>query len=166
MLHYSATSSSFISRTENIRAHHRANVAFYDRRAKVRFSPQEGTAATEGLCLVISCTPSDWQLSPLAQVCSSSFPSLSTVEHLKIFSYRSHWKGDIENTQWLGLLHPFTDVTNPVLSRRSPPLVAPALQELAGINVTEVLPVLQNLHLGLKQSKRVKEAIRQFIAAR
>ena len=157
----------FITRTENIRAHYRSKVAFYDRRAEVRFLPQEGTAVKEGLFLGISCTPSDWQLSSLAQVCSSSLPSLSTVEYLKIFSYRSYWQDDIESTQWLELLHPFTSVTNLVLSHGSTPRVAPALQELAGENVIEVLPMLQNLHLeGLKRSKRVKEAIRQFIAAR
>ena len=146
---------------------YRANVDFYDDSARVRFSLQEWTVGHEGLSLEISCTPSDWQLSYLAQVCSSSLPSLSTVEHLKIFSYRSHWQDDIESTQWLELLSPFASVTNLVLFDGLVPLVAPALQELAGERVTEVLPMLQRLHLeGPRQRKHVEEAVRQFITAR
>jgi hypothetical protein len=157
----------FISRTETIKAHYRANINFYDGHAGVRFSPQGGAAVREGLSLEISCTPSDWQLSSLAQVCSSSLPPLSTLEHLEIFSYRLHWQGDLESTQWLELLYPFTSVTNLVLSDGFVPLVAPALQEIAREGVTEVLPLLQKLHLeGPQQPKPVEEAIRQFIAAR
>jgi len=158
----------FISRTETIKTHYRANVGFYDRRAEIRFSPQEGTAVHEGLSLRTSCTPLDWQLSSLAQVCSSSLPPLYTLEHLKILRYRSHWEDDIEGTQWLELLFPFTSVKHLVLSRGSAPLVAPALQELARDSVIGVLPMLQNLHLEgpTRPKRRVKEAIRQFIAAR
>ena len=157
----------FVSRTEIIKPQYRANVGFYDRRAGVIFSPQQGPAVNEGLFLRISCTPLDWQLSSLAQVCSSSLPLLCTLEHLKIHRSQSHWQDDIEGTQWLELLFPFTSVKHLVLSRGSAPLVAPALQGLAGENVIEVLPMLQNLHLeGPTRSKRVKEAIRQFIAAR
>ena len=156
----------FISRTEIIKAHYRANVSFYDDGAEVRFSPQ-GTAVDEGLCLRISCTPSDWQLSSLAQVCSSSLPPLYTLEHLKILSSRSRWQDDIETTQWLELLYPFTSVKHLFISDGLVPLVAPALQELAGERVTEVLPMLQNLSLERRRhSEPVEEAIRQFIAAR
>ena len=159
----------FISRTEIIKPHYRANVAFYDHRAEVIFSLQEGMAVHEGLFLEISCTPSDWQLSSLAEVCSSSLPPLYTLEHLKILWRRSYWQSDTESTQWLELLRPFRAVKNLVLSRGSALLVAPALRELAGESMIEVLPMLENLHLeGPKRLKRVKEAeaIRQFIAAR
>jgi hypothetical protein len=45
--------------------------------------------------------------------------------------------------------------------------VAPALQDLAMGNVTEVLPVLQNVFLEEPESLGpAQEAIRQFVAAR
>ena len=157
----------FISRTETIKAHYRGNLSFYDGRAEVIFSPQEGTADHEGLFLGISCKPLDWQLSCLAQVCSSSFPLLSTLEHLKIVSYRSHWQDDIEGTQWLELLYPFTSVKDLDLSDGLVLLVAPALQELTGARVTEVLPILQNILLDvLELSRPTEKAIQQFIDAR
>jgi hypothetical protein len=157
----------FICRTETIKAHYRASVAFYDRRAEIRFSPQEGTVVPEGLCLGISCTPSDWQLSSLAQACSSSLPPLSTLEHLKILSYRSHWKDAIESTQWLEFLYSFTSVKDLDLSDELLPLIAPALQELGAEGVTEVLPMLQNLSFdGLELSRFAEKAIQQFIDAR
>ena len=162
----------FISRTEIIQAHYRAEVEFYNYRTEARFSSQnvmashEVMTSHEGLFLRILCTPSDWQLSSLAQVCSSSFPLLYTLEHLKILSNPSHWQDGIENTHWMELLHPFTSVKNLVLY--DGPFVAPVLQELAGAGgVTEVLPMLRNLHIeGPQQSKPVEEAIRQFTAAR
>jgi hypothetical protein len=157
----------FISRTEIIKAHYRAFVAFYNDRAEVRFSPQKGTAIDEGLYLGVSCSPPDWQLSSLAQVCSSSLPPSSSLEHLAIFSYRSHWQDDIESTQWLELLHPFTSVKNLDLADGLVPLVAPALQELAGEGVTEVLPMLQNLlFYGQALSEPDEKAIQRFIDAR
>ncbi len=73
----------------------------------------------------------------------------------------------MEDTQWLDLLHPFTSVKDLELSRDSVPFVAPALQELSGKRVTEVLPALQNLFLAESQpSGPVQEAIGKFIAAR
>ena len=157
----------FISRTEIIKAHHRAFVAFYNGRAEVRFSPQKGTTMDEGLYLGVSCSPPDWQLSSLAQVCSSSLPPFSSLEHLAIFSYRSHWQDDIENTQWLELLHPFTSVKTLDLADGLVPLVAPALQELAGEGVPEILPMLQNLLFeGQALSEPDEKAVQRFIDAR
>jgi hypothetical protein len=141
-------------------------VAFYDGRAEVRFSPQLEEGA-EGLFLEISCSPPDWQLSSLAQVCRSSLPPLNTLEHLKIFSYRSSWKDDIESTQWRELLQPFTSVKVLDLAYGLVPLVAPALQDLTGDGVTEVLPMLQNLLFYRHDvSGPAEKAIQQFIYAR
>jgi hypothetical protein len=60
-----------------------------------------------GLELRISCRQSDWQLSALAQVCSSSFPHayISTVEHLYILEKkisRPCWQDDIEKRPMVG----------------------------------------------------------------
>ena len=71
------------------------------------------------------------------------------------------------NTQWLQLFQPFSSVKNLFLSKKLVQLVAPALQELAGGRVTEVLPALQNLFLhDPEPSEAVKGAIGQFIAER
>jgi hypothetical protein len=64
----------------------------------------------------VQITPSQtlilkWQLSSMAQVGSSFFPQalIHTVERLYILEnevWRSIWQDDIENDQWLELLHP------------------------------------------------------------
>jgi len=77
------------------------------------------------------------------------------------------WQDDIEDIQWLDLLRPFTSVKDLVLSEASVPFIAPALQELSGERVTDVLPTLEHLFLeGPQPSGPVKEAIRKSIAAR
>jgi hypothetical protein len=50
-----------------------------------------------------------------------------------------------ENIQWLEFLHLFPSAKDLVLSEKSFLLVAPALDELDGESVTEVLPALQNI---------------------
>ena len=70
------------------------------------------------LYLTISCIPSDWQLSSLAQVYSLSLPQnlISMVNHLYI---EDRFRGPVFNftgkmmsrsSQWLELFHPFTAV--------------------------------------------------------
>ena len=118
--------------------------------------------------LAIGCRQSDWQLSSLSQVLSSSLPEafISTVEHLYICEdkyLRPHWQDDIEDSQWLDLLHPFTAVKNLYLSREFVSRIAPVLQEFA----RELLPSLQNLSLqDLDPSGPVNGDIGKFVAAR
>jgi len=77
------------------------------------------------------------------------------------------WKDDIENTEWLDLLLPFTTVKDLYLSKQFSPRIAPALQELTGGRTTEALPNLQNLFLeGFQPSELVHEGIGSFISAR
>lgn len=89
-------------------------------------------AFASGLDLDISCRQFDWQLSGLAQVCGSSFPQdlIHTTEHLYILDYGNselRWQDDIESSQWLELLYPFTAVTDLFPSQSIAPRVAPAL---------------------------------------
>ena len=105
------------------------------------------------LRLAISCRQSDWQLSSLAQVCSSSFPQalISVVESLVILEesgLRPHWQDDsnIERSQWLDLLHPFAAVKDLYIYPEFVPRIAPALQELVRERVTEVLPAFRALY--------------------
>ena len=78
-----------------------------------------------------------------------------------------NWKDDIENTEWLDLLLPFTVVKNLYLSTQLLQRIAPALQEVTGGRTTEVLPALEKVFLeGFHSSKPVPEGIGKFISAR
>ena len=72
----------FIGRTPKFKAYNEVHVVFHD----WVVSTVSVSTFDERLCLTISCIPSDWQLSSLAQVCSSSFPQtlISMVDHLFI----------------------------------------------------------------------------------
>jgi hypothetical protein len=123
----------------------------------------------------VICKQQDQQLSSLAQICNLSFPQslLSTVLLLSVipedgFS-QLRWPDDIESSQWLELFRSFTAVEDLSLSRECVPHIAPALQELVGERVTEVLPVLQTLFLeetSPSEWGRVQESIGRFAAAR
>jgi hypothetical protein len=156
----------FIGRTEIFKAYNRATVWFYDTYVELNICSPRSTFPI--LRLWISCRPSDWQLSSLAQVCSSCLSPLPTLERLEIFDSRQGWQDDIENMQWLELLRPFTPVKELVLSNNKiVGLVAPTLQELTGERVIDVLPVLQSLLLkGPRRSGPINKAIAQFVAAR
>ena len=79
--------------------------------ARVGFSASHVSVTTidGALGLDILCRHSDWQLSSLAQVCSSGF--IPIVEHLYILQGPGRvlsWQDDIESSQWLEVLHPLT----------------------------------------------------------
>jgi hypothetical protein len=157
--------AQFLARTPNIQppANDRIVFNFSDPYVEVK-SPR--TFPRQSM-LRISCIQSDWQLSSLTQVCSSYFPEafISTVEHLYICGWQPRWQDDIEDSQWLEVLHPFTAVKYLYLSETFASRIAPVLQELAG----EVLPCLQNLfleHLHWQSSGPVERAIGKFVAAR
>jgi len=165
----------FISRTAISRAADKAYIWREPDFVQFQLGPLNSIYTKEGsVMLLISCKPLDSQISSLAQVCSASFPPLPTLESLNIHMKPNHnlqlvvdWQDNMEDTQWLDLLRPFTSVKNLALSRSSVALIAPALQELSGERVTEVLPSLENLHLQEPlPSGPVKEAIGKFIVAR
>jgi hypothetical protein len=162
--------TQFISRTPNLETQGEARVVFSGHKVGVTLSP----IFPRELNLEISCNQSDWQLSSLAQIYSSALPQafIHTAEYLYIHSnvYRPlppDWQDDLEDSQWLEVLHPFTSVKNLYLSRKLTPSIAPALQELVGERVIEVLPALQSLFLEeLHPSEPAQEAIGTFVAAR
>ena len=165
--------SLFISRTPRFKTHDKLE-------ARVRFPSFVNVSFTthDGrLKLTVSCGKSDWQLSSLAQVCSASFPQalISTVEHLYIEQYHMFVVGghynfdnfdDIESSQWLELLRPFTAVKHLYITPKSTPGIASALAGLVAETVTEVLPALQTVFLDTLPSKPIQEAIIKFAAAR
>ncbi len=157
--------TQFISRTPNLKAPNKARVVLSGDYVGVTLPP----ISPKGLKLEISCSQSDWQLSSLAQIYNSALPQalIHTTEHLYIHSTDYDWQDDIEDGQWLEVLHPFTSVKNLYLSWWLTPSIAPALQELVGERVVEVLPALQSLFLEeLCPSGPVQEAIGKFVAAR
>jgi hypothetical protein len=161
---------NFISRTATFREAYQANILCHPDAVEFRLYLRNRTEDGQ-VTLSISCEPLDWQISSLAQVCSTSFPPLLTLERLDIIMKTDldsllEWQDNMEDTQWLELLRPFTSVKDLRLSEPSVPFIAPALQQLSGERVTEVLPALENLFLGEpRPSEPVKEAIEEFIAA-
>ena len=163
-----------LCRTEKFTALGQADVSFGSDAISVELSqnPRAVDPTTPRVTVEISCSQLDWQLSSLVQVCNQALPTLSTLERLDLGSKPDDvnllpGQVDVENVQWLELLYPFTNVKNLHISKNVAPCVAPALQELTGEGVTEVLPALQNIFLdGFQLSPPVQEAIRQFVAAR
>jgi hypothetical protein len=160
----------FITRTPTLEVHNQAQVDFSHLHVSVTF--RETSSSIYHLTLKILCRQPEWQLLSIAQVCSSLFsrPSIHMVEGLHICessNSRLKWQDDIEGSQWLELLQPFTAVKNLYLSKEIAPRIAPSLQELVGGRTTEVLPALQTLSLekpdpGLFE----EEGIMKFVAAR
>jgi hypothetical protein len=157
--------TQFIGRTPKLKAHNVDTHAVFSYQHVLVRRCQEPVGKVE---LGISCRQSDWQLSSLAQVCSSSFPQahIPTVERLDIHDDRSwppDWQEDIESSQWLDIFHLFPGVKDLYISREFVPRIAPALQELVGERATEVLPALRTIYL---ETGAVQKAIGPFVAAR
>jgi hypothetical protein len=156
----------FIDRTETLKAPHRAQVTFREGEVNVGLYLRNEDSFRQISLLAISCRPSDWQLSSVAQFFDSALYSLPTLERLEIYIKRS-WEDDVQNAQWLELLHPFTSMKDLFLRDESIQHVALALEQLAGERVTDALPALQNLFLqGPQPSVPVRKAIGKFIDAR
>jgi len=164
--------AQFITRTPNLKAHNEAHVMFLDDAVQVLLG------SMRQISIRTACKAPDWQISFVALLCNSSLSLIPSLEHLYICEdkyTRSRWQDDVEDDQWLELLHPFTTVKNLYLSKGVVPRIAPALQELVGERLTEVLPALQGLWLeepcplGLAEhrlSGPVQEAIEKFVASR
>jgi hypothetical protein len=162
----------FLYRIEKFTELEEADILLDDHLIHAYLYSRRGTVDRALFEPLISCSKLDWQLSSFAQVCNSAFPTLSTFKRLSLGPIIStdHLPGqdDMEDTQWLELLHPFTNVKDLHLSGILPTCIAPALQELTGERVTEVLPVLQNIFLdGIHgEPEPVPKAISEFVAAR
>ena len=163
---------NLINRAEAFKTHYRSEILFSNHNAVFTLFSENGQDKLKVLDLGISCGPSDWQLSSLAQVIGSSIPHLPSLERLQLrerHHQSQHWQYDIENSQWLELLRPFAFVKDLVLCGQLVRLVAPVLGELIGERVVEVLPALQNILVeGLLRSgsQPWEREIGQFITAR
>ena len=144
--------AELISRSPNLTAHDEARLVFFSWDVIIRL-PQTFDGVLE---LGISCRHLEQQVSSLTQVCRSSFPRalISTVEHLYIDGYWREWSVDesdesdeIQSSQWLELLLPFTAVKQLYVSFDFRPDILPFMEELVGGSATEVLPALQAIFL-------------------
>ena len=159
--------TQFVCRTPKLKAHDEAYLTISYSNASLTLQHRSGTKVALG----VSCSKIDWQVSSLAQICTSSAPLFSTVELLHIgidgFFSLPRWEDDIENGQWLDLLLPFTIVKNLYLSWKIASRIISALEELIGESVISVLPALESLFVErLNLSGPVQEAIWPFVAAR
>ncbi|KAH9971484.1 hypothetical protein BGW80DRAFT_1460451 [Lactifluus volemus] len=104
----------------------------------------------------IFCRAVDWQVSSVAQICNQLSFIPSSVDQLTIDNMESIPQVDMDDTQWLELLQPFTAVqTLRILSDDIESLIVPALRGLSGELATQVLPALEGLQLsGYQASER------------
>jgi hypothetical protein len=164
--------NQFISRTPIFGAYNEAHLIFLSHEALVSFEfrPEQSQNSKAIVEVKTLCNVSDWQLSFLRQICTMSLCLLLTTEKLYIKEDEyspPNWKDDIENTEWLDLLLPFTAVKNLYLSTQVLQRIAPALQDVTGGRTAEVLPALEKVFLeGFHSLKRVPEGIGKFISAR
>jgi len=152
----------FIDRTKTFEGFNQAHMYFDDNWLEAILS---GT--TCGMSLTLSTTWTDpvWNLWALTQDCRPFSPPLTCpFDH----RYSSPWTEDMGITPWLEFLRIFSTVENLYLSEGLALCIAPALRELAGEGVTEVLPALQNiLIIGLPTSAAgVIQEVETFISAR
>jgi len=153
--------TQFINRIPKFKAYDEARVGFSDSRVSI-------TTTDGALELEISCTQPDWQVSSLAQVCSSGFiPAMKNLYILQGPGLLLSGQDDIESIQWLEVLHPLTAVKELHLPQELTPRIARTLKELVGGRATEVLPALQTLFLKEEPpSGPAQEGIGKFVAAR
>ena len=157
----------FVSHSSTLKAPILAYIFFDSRTASVKLQ----MTIFEYFKVKILCREPGWQLSSLAQICTTSLPLLTTTENIfideSIIYSHFDWNHGIENIEWLELLLPFTAVKNLYLSKQFASRIAPALQEMTRGGTTEVLSTLQNLYLeGFLGSRSVQEGIKSFISAR
>ena len=131
--------------------------------------PHDFRADNDGFPQIsVLCNAFDWKVSFLVQICSQLWPLLSGVEEFVIFSYVQDpldWQ-DVDHTQWLELFRPFIAVQRLNIYGLEE-AIAPALRELTGARVMEVLPALRTLGVkGPYLSGSVRQALEPFITAR
>ncbi|KAI0249442.1 hypothetical protein BJV78DRAFT_1362871 [Lactifluus subvellereus] len=162
----------FLSRTEALGSAKRAELFFNKGCAILSVHRRSSPLGRNGSADVwVRCDALDWKISFLVQICSQLSPLLSSVERLDIKCEDIaplDWQDDVDHTQWLEIFRPFIAVQSlHIFGDGLDELIAPALQELTGVRVMEVLPALHNLFvLGPHPSGSARQAIEPFITAR
>ena len=131
----------------------------------INFLSATGSESSDTLKLEIFCIETELLL---PQFCTPPFFPLPTLETLHLYGNTYLKQRDhMDDARWLQILRPFTSVKNLYVSEEFAPRIPPALEEIAGDMVTEVLPALESLFLEeFNSSGPVREAIGKFAAAR
>ena len=149
--------AQFINRTPTLRSRDTAHFQFDNWTTGVALRARSSTLEVETRCSLETF---------IRGLCNFSLHPLSTVENLYIEHQHLVEVSPIQDTQWLGLLLPFTAVKNLSLSKKSAPGVAAALPVL-GRGITEVLPRLKNVFVETpERSGPFRKDIRRFVTAR
>jgi hypothetical protein len=94
----------------------------------------------------------------------ASFVSGAGLHLVPASPFHPDWQDNVEKTLWPRLLRPFTTVKNLYLSEEFALRIVPALEELVGGRMTEVLPTLQNIFLErIQTSGPVREGIDWYL---
>ena len=168
ILHYRPVSDApqfaqFIDRTPKLKALDEAHFFFDARYVLVSLLWTRG----RGLHITI---PHSWpdEFPALVQRCTSSFlrTLIPMTKHLYFFGSGAFSLDDVECSQWLDILRPFTTVENLYLSCDFSPHIVPALHGIIGEGMAGVLPFLQNIFLErLSPPGPVGEAIGRLVTA-
>ena len=156
--------------SEKLNSPKETTINFHSDFVQMTLSPPKGTVGN--LTLQVLCAVPLQQVSSMVQICNRVMRLLSSVERLEICGgeYENslqEWQEDIEGSQWLDLLRPFTAVESLHVTESLGPFTASALREITGRSATEVLPALRSLFLeGLEPSEFLRGAVGQFLAAR
>jgi hypothetical protein len=155
-----------ICRTETFEAFDQVYMGFCDVYFHVVLSSRKGTSVGKIVTLSLQWNDSGWELRELTlDPCDRFFEPFNLCEFER--TLRPSWEENTGNEPWLHLVRCFHATKYMYLSQGLALRVAPALQELTGERVTEVLPVLRNIFVQrLDSLGPVEEAIGQFLAAR
>jgi len=159
--------SPFIGRTEG--AFKQVYMHFRCSNISVTLSSQTGTSDGKMFILSVTCRDTGWWIWSLTQS-----PRQFTDREWQRSDVQVPWYrlppfrvDDMGNVQWLALFHFLTTVEDLYLSEGLAECVAPALGELDGERVMEVLPALQHLFIErFEFTGSVRQPIGKFVAAR
>jgi hypothetical protein len=158
--------SQWIGRTEMFNAFDQVYMFFGNAYFNVILSSRKGATGGKMLRLSLTWIDSAWKLQELSLDSRDRFREPFDLCNLKR-TLPSSWTKVMGNAPWLYLVRLFTATEYIYLSQGVAALVAPALQELNGTGIIEVLPVLRNIFVNhLDALGPVQEAIGQFVARR
>ena len=161
----------FFSRTAVFQKPHRADVSLSKHCIDLTFFRREETVDRRMLSVGISSSVLEWQISSLAQFCSTCFPPLPTLERLVMhgLGFWTELPDDMDIAPWSELLHSFVTVKDLFLSWTLMRDALYILRRLIGEGVPAVLPALRHV-FGWGESwrgyARIQEAVTEFITAR
>jgi len=154
--------SQFLSRVEAFQVLDQARINLLYTSVDITLSGKTEADHHPNIQLEILCMRLEWQLSSLAQLCDSLLPPFAALERLDIDTrFGQRWEDDMEDTQWLELLRPFSTVKDLRTSNGRDQGAIPSLQELGKEGAKLTLPLPQNVLFWSLQ-----KAIKQFVTAR